>query len=262
MFLGALFFAAPALAHPVPFSYLDVHVDRNMINVTLVAHVFDVAHELRVEPPELLLDPSVLGALNGAVTALFQSRLHIASGGRALEGGIWSAPEALADRQSIQVRLQYQTGNAPGVVTLNAKLFPYDPAHQTFVNFYEGATLTSQTILDANNPQLDYFVGSRQGTLAVMRKFVPAGIYHILIGPDHLLFLVGLLLLGGSLRRLLLVATAFTAALVRETGVALAPGVGFGSDGEGYIRVCFASTEATISEAMARLVKFVMTNRG
>jgi len=86
MFLGALFFAAPALAHPVPFSYLDVHVDRNMINVTLVAHVFDVAHELRVEPPELLLDPSVLGALNGAVTALFQSRLHIASGGRALEG--------------------------------------------------------------------------------------------------------------------------------------------------------------------------------
>jgi aspartate/methionine/tyrosine aminotransferase len=57
-------------------------------------------------------------------------------------------------------------------------------------------------------------------------------------------------------------STAFTAALVRETGVALAPGVGFGRDGEGYIRVCFASTEATVSEAMARLVKFVMTNRG
>jgi hydrogenase/urease accessory protein HupE len=37
-------------------------------------------------------------------------------------------------------------------------------------------------------------------------------VHHILIGPDHLLFLVGLLLLGGSTRRLLMVVTAFTAA--------------------------------------------------
>jgi aspartate aminotransferase len=56
-------------------------------------------------------------------------------------------------------------------------------------------------------------------------------------------------------------STAFTAALVRGTGVALAPGVGFGRDGEGYIRVCFASTEATVGEALARFKSFVM-NRG
>jgi aspartate/methionine/tyrosine aminotransferase len=57
-------------------------------------------------------------------------------------------------------------------------------------------------------------------------------------------------------------STAFTAALVRETGVALAPGAAFGGDGEGYIRVCFASTEATVGEALSRLAQFVMTNRG
>ena len=56
-------------------------------------------------------------------------------------------------------------------------------------------------------------------------------------------------------------STAFTAALVRETGVALAPGVGFGSDGEGYIRVCFASTEATLTAALSRLRNFVMNRR-
>ena len=43
-------------------------------------------------------------------------------------------------------------------------------------------------------------------------RFLPAGIHHILIGPDHLLFLVGLLLLGGSVRQLALVVTAFTLA--------------------------------------------------
>ena len=41
---------------------------------------------------------------------------------------------------------------------------------------------------------------------------MPAGIHHILIGPDHLLFLVGLLLLGGGIRKLAIVVTAFTVA--------------------------------------------------
>jgi aspartate/methionine/tyrosine aminotransferase len=53
----------------------------------------------------------------------------------------------------------------------------------------------------------------------------------------------------------------FTAELVRATGVALAPGAAFGRDGEGYIRVCFASTEATIAEALARLRNFLARTR-
>ena len=32
-----------------------------------------------------------------------------------------------------------------------------------------------------------------------MRTFIPSGMHHILIGPDHILFLIGLLLLGGTL---------------------------------------------------------------
>src|SRR6185436_3765799 len=59
---------------------------------------------------------------------------------------------------------------------------------------------------------LEYFAGTRQGVFAVVKKFIPAGVHHILIGPDHLLFLVGLLLLGGSIRQLLIVVTSFTIA--------------------------------------------------
>jgi hydrogenase/urease accessory protein HupE len=44
----------------------------------------------------------------------------------------------------------------------------------------------------------------------VIRTFVLSGIQHIMIGPDHILFLIGLLLLGGSLPRLALIVTAFT----------------------------------------------------
>jgi hypothetical protein len=43
-------------------------------------------------------------------------------------------------------------------------------------------------------------------------RFALAGIHHIFIGPDHILFVIGLLLLGGSIRRLLEIVTGFTVA--------------------------------------------------
>jgi len=207
-----LSFAPRAAAHPVPFSYLDIRIEPGAIELTLVAHMFDIAHELGVDPPDRVLDPSVLISKGDALLALLRGRLQVTASGHVLSEATWSAAEALPDRQSVRWHARYPTTSAPGSVTVTATLFPYDPAHQTFLNFYEGGALTSQAILDRSHPQLEYFVGDRQGVFAVIRKFVPAGIHHILVGPDHLLFLVGLLLLGGSIRRLLVVVSAFTAA--------------------------------------------------
>ncbi|WP_022728718.1 pyridoxal phosphate-dependent aminotransferase [Fodinicurvata sediminis] len=46
---------------------------------------------------------------------------------------------------------------------------------------------------------------------------------------------------------------AFCKELLEETGVGLAPGAAFGSSGEGFVRLCFASSPARISEAMDRI---------
>src|SRR5438876_1102202 len=48
--------------------------------------------------------------------------------------------------------------------------------------------------------------------LAVAWRFIAAGIHHIYMGPDHILFVAGLLLLGGSIGRLLKIVTGFTVA--------------------------------------------------
>jgi hydrogenase/urease accessory protein HupE len=203
--------ATPAAAHPVPFSYLDLRLDGRALEGTLVVHIFDVAHDLNIDPPDRLLDPGVAAGRERALEQLLAPRFHVAAGGRVLTPR-WTGVDVVTERQSLRLHLQFQPGSPPGTISVSAALFPYDPNHQTFLNIYEGDTLTSQAILDQGRAQVEYFAGTRQGTFAVIRKFVPAGIHHILIGPDHLLFLVGLLLLGGTIRQLAVVVTAFTLA--------------------------------------------------
>ena len=204
--------ATPLLAHPAPFSFVDVRIQGTSLDIEVVIHAFDVAYALGVDQPDRVFDPAVLGPGTERLIALLRDRLRITADGRPLTFDGWSAAEPLPERQSVRLRARSVLSRAPGVIEVSAELFPYDPAHQTFLNFYDDGALTSQAILGADQTRDEYFVGSRQGTFAVIQKFVPEGVRHILIGPDHLLFLVGLLLLGGPVRRLLLVITGFTVA--------------------------------------------------
>jgi hydrogenase/urease accessory protein HupE len=159
-----------------------------------------------------LLEPAFLSRQSDAIAALLGPRFHLVADGAELVPGRWSSAEALPDRQGIGIRTRFALRKAPGVLALEVGMFPYDPAHQTFVNVYEGDNLALQAILDASKTGLEYFPGSRQGTLAVARRFAPVGARHVLFGPDHLVFLIVLLFLGGSVRQLGLMACAFVAA--------------------------------------------------
>lgn len=202
--------AAPLSAHPVPFSYLDLRLEPSTVDATLVMHIFDLGHDLGIAPAERLLEPAVAGAQSGAIAALVAGRVSIAVDGRPV-ALTWTDIEVLTDRQSLRIHARFALDAPAATVTVEGTLFPYDPQHQTFINVYEGDRLT-QAMLDRGRARFEYFAGSRQGVAAVVARFVPAGVHHILIGPDHILFLVGLLLLGGSMRRLAFIVTGFTAA--------------------------------------------------
>jgi hydrogenase/urease accessory protein HupE len=205
-----VFTAAPAAAHPAPFSYVDLRLRADAIEGSLVVHIFDAAHDLNITPNERLLEPLVAAQQSAALASLMAARFTITADGRMLTPQ-WSGVEVLADRQALKLAVRYPLAGAPGRLGVTAVMFPYDPQHQTFLNVYEGDALT-QAILDHGRSGFEYFAGTRQGAFAVVQKFLPAGIHHILIGPDHLLFLVGLLLLGGTVRQLAVIVTAFTVA--------------------------------------------------
>jgi hydrogenase/urease accessory protein HupE len=201
----------PVSAHPVPFSFLDLHLSAKGLEASLVLHDFDLAHDLGISPPERLRDPLFVAERAPSIRALLESRVRILVDGAEMKPQ-WGDPEVLAERQSVRVLLGFPVTSMPGTVGISTVMFPYDPVHQTFVNFYEDGEITRQVILNRYENRVDHVAGTRQGPLSIMARFIPEGIHHILIGPDHLLFLIGLLLMGGSLRRLLLVVTAFTLA--------------------------------------------------
>jgi hypothetical protein len=78
-------------------------------------------------------------------------------------------------------------------------VFPLVANHQTFVSVYAGDRLLREGVLTAEHRVTRVYARGGAGTLAVLRTFGAAGIHHIAVGPDHILFVLGLLLLGGEL---------------------------------------------------------------
>jgi hypothetical protein len=200
---------AVAQAHPAPFSYLDVHVEPAGLSGRLVLHAIDVAHELQMPDPGALADPATIQANLDAIVTLMTTRVAIETDGRPVTWSIDSV-QPVAGQDAIAIAWRCAIEGTTGHLAVAARLFPYDPAHQTFVTVYEHGAVAWQEVLGRGRDHAEYFTGTRQGRLAVLRRFVASGIHHIAIGPDHILFVLGLLLPGGSLRRLLAIVTAFT----------------------------------------------------
>jgi hydrogenase/urease accessory protein HupE len=205
----ALTWGTPAAAHPAPFSYLNVRLASSNVEGTLVLHDFDVAHDLGLASPDQLLDDSGVHRYQEAIAALVHARLRFTVDGWPAAWTI-TGIEALPDRTGVQLAWHIPLTAPAGHVVIEAALFPYDPTHQTFVTFSEGGALTRQDVLSVGRSTAEYYTGGRQGAFAVFKAFTAAGIHHIAIGPDHILFIVGLLLLGGSVLRLLGIVSAFT----------------------------------------------------
>ena len=114
--------ASPAAAHPAPFTYLDLRLQDGALDVTIIGHIFDIGHDLHVDPPERLLESATIAAQGDAIAALFAPRLTILVNNVPVKPGPWSPAEALVDRQVIKpARMRDSPGT--GVFAVEARLF-------------------------------------------------------------------------------------------------------------------------------------------
>jgi hydrogenase/urease accessory protein HupE len=190
---------------------VDLRLGQGGIEASVQASATDLTHDLPTVEPDMLLTPNGATAQGKTLTGTLLSRMMLTADGAVLSGQLRSI-EPILDRKDVRLRLWFPYTREPKALHVHAKLFPYDPRHKTYVSIFQGGALERQAVLSKDEPELDFRAGTRQSIGSVVRQFVFEGIHHIFLGPDHILFIVGLLFLGGSLKQLLKIVTAFTIA--------------------------------------------------
>lgn len=200
-----------AQAHQEPTSFLELHFESDGLKASLVTSIADLAHELEAVEPQMLLNPTVLQQHEKKLAEILFSRLQLTADGTMLAANLLAATP-VPEREDIRFDFTYNSPPQPRQIAVECKLFPYDSRHRTYVNVYQGKSLSRQEVFEGNVTAANFSIAGKQSLWTVIREFTGEGIHHIFIGPDHILFVIGLLLLGGSMGRLLRIVTAFTIA--------------------------------------------------
>lgn len=210
-----LLIVLPAAAHEEPTSYVEAMPDADGLTVSLTASATDLAHYLPAADTAMLLRPDTLEIQGPALHALVQQRLRIT--------GLTLDPvkaEAIPEKSDVRLEFRAAWPAEPATMEMECDLFPYDPRHRTFVIVRREGAVESTHIFHRDATRAVLPLGKPQSTGESMRRFFGEGIHHIFIGPDHILFVIGLLLLGGGAGKLLKLVTAFTVAHSITLGLA------------------------------------------
>jgi hypothetical protein len=142
---------------------------------------------------------------------------HLAARVAVTRGGTPCAPEGpprplRARPGHLRVEAAFRCPEAGALVARSDAFFDLAPSHVHFARVVlAGAGPREVLFTGAERAQtLVAAEGGEEAAGAGFRRYVGLGVEHILIGYDHLAFLLSLILLGGGLRELGLVVTGFT----------------------------------------------------
>ncbi|MBM4394389.1 MAG: HupE/UreJ family protein [Deltaproteobacteria bacterium] len=218
---------------------------RNGFTVSRSAwRVQGMAVEVEVTMPPLLAehlaDPSPVPV---RVPDAAEMRAAVASGVAVTRGGVacgGSVAEAgLAAPDSWRIRLAYACpgGDDPILASLGF-VGALGPSHRHLASVSDGGHSRTEVLLESRS-SFEMLPG--RGALPI--SFLWLGVEHILGGWDHLVFLFGLILLGGRFRSLLATVTAFTVA--HSLTLALAA-LEVWSPGSGFVEPAIGATIAYV----------------
>ena len=179
--------AGPARAHALRLSTGEVTVEgRRVQDVLQFARA-----ELEVLPPEQIAGTIQVG-VDGAPCVLAGSSV------------------APAQEDGIAITAHWDCPKAPGRLRMVLGFLDRLPGGHLHVALVRLPGLTVQRTARASAPVLE--VEAQPDAWAGAGRFLRLGAEHIFQGADHIAFLIGVLLLGGTFRQLVGIVTAFTVA--------------------------------------------------
>lgn len=123
-----------------------------------------------------------------------------------------SAATSPAAHQQITIELSVPLAKESERLTLSADLWPGLAAQHRHVAQVEWTGGSDQKLLTADSPTHTFTVGHQQPLGELLAEDLKLGVEHIFLGYDHIMFLVGLVIVGGRFTSLVKIVTAFTVA--------------------------------------------------
>jgi hydrogenase/urease accessory protein HupE len=180
---------ANSVAHDSSISGLKVLLDKDGATVSVMTHMKDFGKA----------DPK-----SGIVQQLFL----------VVNGKKWvcESPQILVDKPTDSITLQARISQPVESVEVTKRLFSTNPNSKTIVTIMKNGEAVGEGVLTSEFTSWTYGSVTKTSPSKVFLEFLSMGVRHILSGPDHILFIFGLMLARPRIKELLKVATAFTIA--------------------------------------------------
>jgi hydrogenase/urease accessory protein HupE len=216
----ALFAVAEARAHEVGLSRGEYALSGATVSATLTFARRD-AIELCAgldEDHDGKLTAEEIARAQGALEQTIVGRVKVRGDDAKCPGTLTAA--ALAEEDGLTVRAEYRCPTAPREATIELALLSDLPfGHRHLARSDKGGA-PADALLSERSRSLSITAGpappgpeaGQAPAYGGKLSFLLLGVEHILKGYDHLVFLLGLVLVGGRLRSLVGVITAFTVA--------------------------------------------------
>ncbi len=220
-------FPRAAQAHQAGLSRGEYRLDGAMLTAELVFARADVALLVRG------LDDDGDGAITAvevqnariALGRAITPRMIVRAGNETCAGSVDDA--FLVEEDGLSVRMVFLCPVPPPSARIRLDLFDdLSFGHRHIAHAESGKTVVEE-VLFGSQREIEIAPVNNSGTIEKAEGsksffgFFLMGIEHILLGYDHLVFLFGLVLVGGRWRSLLLVITAFTLAHSITLGLAV-----------------------------------------
>jgi hypothetical protein len=157
------------------------------------------------------IDVAELDAGRAAVARALVAGLTVQADGRACPGALERA-WALEAEGAVVFQVRYTCPEIPRRLTLAAPILDaLAPGHRHMARVFRGGKAQTR-VLDRAHATWTLADAGPPSALGLAWSMLRLGVEHILTGADHLVFLFGLMLVGGRLRSIAGAVTAFTVA--------------------------------------------------
>ncbi|MBS1719584.1 MAG: HupE/UreJ family protein [Armatimonadetes bacterium] len=188
--LAIFWMAALGLAHDIGLTGIELQQTPSGTTIRVMTPVSRLVERARLGPKPTPAD------LDLAV----RSRLEVLGEGRPFT---FDKGELVVDSGADMLTWTGTTKLPIGVLDVKKKFYPEDEASRTLLTRRVGNELTEERLIGA---------GTGSQAKAGASNFITEGIEHILSGPDHILFICGLVIIGGRFKKLFELVTGFSIA--------------------------------------------------